>query len=224
MLSSREGQPVPNVTFQIRVNDEWQKISTDDVFKGKKVALLALPGAFTPTCSSTHLPRYSELAGVFEENAIDSATCLSVNDPFVMQIWKAAQNAEGIYFVPDGKGEFTDADSMLKCINPKAIPPARITPFSKPGCPHCTPARKYLAGKGYRFEEIALGNHGVSYSSLQAVTGRGTTPQIHPDRPPAESKGQFSGCRYAGNGTGTADTGPPHRDRHRQYTDFAAVA
>jgi len=228
MLTSREGQPVPNVTFPIRVNDEWQKVSSDALFKGKKVVLFALPGAFTPTCSSTHLPRYNELAGTFKENAIDRVICLSVNDPFVMQTWKEAQNAEEIYFLPDGNGEFTegmgmlvdksaiglgrrswrysmlvtdglidkmfiepeepgdpfkvsDADTMLKFINPQAIAPARVTLFSKPGCPHCARARKLLADKGYRFEEIELGNHGISYSSLQAVTGRGTTPQIYID-------------------------------------------
>jgi glutaredoxin-like protein len=228
MLKSREGQKVPNVTFPIRVNDEWQKVSSDALFNDKTVVLFALPGAFTPTCSSTHLPRYNELASAFKANGIDSVICLAVNDPFVMETWKEEQNAKDIYFLPDGNGEFTegmgllvdkaaiglgkrswrysmlvkdgliqkmfiepeepgdpfkvsDADTMLKHINPDAIVPPRISFFSKPGCPHCARARKMLSEKNYRFEEIVLGSHGVSYSSLQAVTGRGTTPQVYVD-------------------------------------------
>ena len=91
MLKSREGQKVPNVTFPIRVNGEWQKVNSDALFKGKTVVLFALPGAFTPTCSSTHLPRFNELAGVFKANGIDSVICLSVNDPFVMETWKKSR-------------------------------------------------------------------------------------------------------------------------------------
>jgi glutaredoxin-like protein len=228
MLKSREGQKVPNVIFPIRVNDEWQKVSSDTLFKDKTVVLFALPGAFAPTCSSKHLPRYKELAGVLKANRIDSVICLSVNDPFVMETWKKDQNAEDIYFLPDGNGEFTegmgllvdksefgmgkrswrysmlvkdsliqkmfiepeepgdpflvsDADTMLNYINPDASPPPRITLFCKPGCPHCARARKMLSESGNRFDEIELGSHGVSYSTLQAVTGRDTTPQVYID-------------------------------------------
>jgi glutaredoxin-like protein len=228
MLKSREGQKVPQVTFPIRVKDEWQKVSSDALFKGKTVVLFALPGAFTPTCSSTHLPRFNELANVFKANGVDSVICLSVNDPFVMETWQEAQDARGIYFLPDGNGEFTeamgllvdksaiglgkrswrysmlvkdgliekmfiepeepgdpfkvsDADTMLAYINPKASAPPRITFFSKPGCQHCARARKMLNAKGLAFEEIELGRHGVSFSSLQAVSGRGTTPQVYID-------------------------------------------
>jgi peroxiredoxin len=113
MLKSREGQKVPNVTFPIRVNDEWQKVSSDALFTDKTVVLFALPGAFTPTCSSTHLPRYNELAGVFKANGIDSVICLAVNDPFVMETWKEEQNAKDICFLPDGNGEFTEGMGLL---------------------------------------------------------------------------------------------------------------
>src|SRR5674476_331459 len=113
MLKSREGQKVPNVTFPIRVDGEWQKVNSDALFKGKTVVLFALPGAFTPTCSSTHLPRYNELAGVFKANGIDSIICLSVNDPFVMETWKEEQNAQNIVFLPDGNGEFSQAMGLL---------------------------------------------------------------------------------------------------------------
>lgn len=113
MLDNREGQKVPSVVFHARINDEWKEINSDDLFHGKNVVLFALPGAFTPTCSSAHLPRYNELAPVFKQNGIDSVVCLSVNDTFVMNAWLADQEAENITVVPDGNGEFTEGMGML---------------------------------------------------------------------------------------------------------------
>ncbi len=113
MLDNREGQNVPQVTFNTRKNNEWVQITTDDLFKGKNVILFALPGAFTPTCSSTHLPRYNELAPVFQTNGIDDIICLSVNDPFVMDAWAGDQNAEHITMLPDGNGDFSRGMGML---------------------------------------------------------------------------------------------------------------
>ncbi|WP_119393593.1 glutathione peroxidase [Salinibius halmophilus] len=228
MLPNKEGQAVPNVSFPIRENGEWKTVTTDDLFKGKNVIVFALPGAFTPTCSSTHLPRYNELAPVFAKEGIDSIICLSVNDPFVMDAWQADQNAENIFFLPDGNGEFSegmgmlvgkedlgfgkrtwrysmlvrdgviekqfiepnepgdpfkvsDADTMLNYINDQAEQPKRVTIFSKLGCPHCARAKKALEGAGLKYEEISLSGAGLSYSSLQAVTGQGTTPQVFVD-------------------------------------------
>ncbi|GAA4652499.1 glutathione peroxidase [Kistimonas scapharcae] len=113
MLESREGQPVPKVTFRIREDGEWEDLSTDDLFKGKTVIVFSLPGAFTPTCSSTHLPRYNELADVFRRQGVDAILCVSVNDTFVMNEWKKDQDAENITFIPDGNGEFSDGMGML---------------------------------------------------------------------------------------------------------------
>lgn len=113
MLDNREGQNVPQVTFNTRKNNDWVQITTDDLFKGKNVILFALPGAFTPTCSSTHLPRYNELAPVFQANGIDDIICLSVNDPFVMDAWEGDQNAEHISMLPDGNGDFSRGMGML---------------------------------------------------------------------------------------------------------------
>ena len=113
MLEDKTGQAVPQVTFRTRQGDEWVDVSTDDIFKGKTVAVFSLPGAFTPTCSSTHLPRYNELAGVLAENGVDDIVCLSVNDTFVMNAWLADQEAENIRVLPDGNGEFTDGMGML---------------------------------------------------------------------------------------------------------------
>ena len=113
MLKSKENQKVPSVTFRTRNGDAWADVSSDDVFKGKNVIVFSLPGAFTPTCSSTHLPRYNELAPVFFNEGIDEIVCVSVNDTFVMNAWKADQEAQNITVLPDGNGEFTDGMGML---------------------------------------------------------------------------------------------------------------
>ncbi|WP_019613755.1 glutathione peroxidase [Psychromonas ossibalaenae] len=113
MLDNIEGQKIPSVTFPTRQGDEWVNVTTEQLFAGKTVVVFALPGAFTPTCSSTHLPRYNELAGVLKENGVDEIVCLSVNDTFVMNAWLADQEAENITVVPDGSGTFTDGMGML---------------------------------------------------------------------------------------------------------------
>jgi glutaredoxin-like protein len=113
MQPSREGKRVPQVTFRLRENDQWKSVTTDDLFKGKTVVVFSLPGAFTPTCSSTHLPRYSELEPVFKANGVDEIICISVNDAFVMNEWKKDQAAENITLIPDGNGEFTEGMGML---------------------------------------------------------------------------------------------------------------
>jgi len=113
MLKNMEGQSVPHCSFPIRVNNKWTTIESDKIFKGKKVVLFALPGAFTPTCSSNHLPRFNELAPVFKENGVDDIICLSVNDPFVMEEWQKNQGANHIHFIPDGNGVFSEGMGML---------------------------------------------------------------------------------------------------------------
>jgi glutaredoxin-like protein len=113
MLKNMEGQNVPEVTFKVREGDAWKDVATKDLFAGKKVILFALPGAFTPTCSSAHLPRYNELAKTFKECGVDDVICLSVNDTFVMNEWKKEQKAENITFLPDGTGQFSDGMGML---------------------------------------------------------------------------------------------------------------
>lgn len=113
MLPNQEGQKVPNVTFPIRKNNEWVNVTTDDLFAGKTVIVFSLPGAFTPTCSSSHLPGYNELAPVFQQNGVDEIVCISVNDTFVMNEWAKDQEAENVTLVPDGNGEFTDKMGML---------------------------------------------------------------------------------------------------------------
>jgi glutaredoxin-like protein len=113
MLSNKEGQKVPSVTFRTRQNNEWVDVTTDEIFNGKTVALFSLPGAFTPTCSSTHLPGYNELAKVFKANGVDEIVCISVNDTFVMNEWAKDQESDNVRLIPDGNGEFTEGMGML---------------------------------------------------------------------------------------------------------------
>ena len=113
MLANREGQKVPQASFRTRENGDWKSLTTDELFKGKTVAVFSLPGAFTPTCSSTHVPRYNELAPAFFANGVDRIVCISVNDAFVMEEWARTQECNHLTMVPDGNGEFTDRMGML---------------------------------------------------------------------------------------------------------------
>lgn len=113
MFASKEGQAVPQVTFPTRQGDSWVNVTSDELFNNRTVIVFSLPGAFTPTCSSSHLPRYNELFPVFKEHGVDAILCVSVNDAFVMNAWKNDQEADNITFIPDGNGEFTQGMGML---------------------------------------------------------------------------------------------------------------
>lgn len=219
-----EGKQIPQVTFRTRQADQWVDVTTDELFKGKTVIVFSLPGAFTPTCSSTHLPRYNELAAEFKKVGVDDIICMSVNDTFVMNAWKRDQEAQNITVIPDGNGEFTegmgmlvskadlgfgdrswrysmlvkngvvekmfiepqepgdpfkvsDADTMLKYLNPAWTAAPSVTLFTKPGCPYCAKARNLLDEKGLAYEEIILGRD-ATMTSVRAITGRTTVPQV----------------------------------------------
>lgn len=227
MLENREGQRVPNVTFRTRKDNQWVDVKTDDLFLGKTVIVFALPGAFTPTCSSSHVPGYNNLAKAFKDNGVDDIVCISVNDAFVMNEWAKDQQAENITLIPDGNGEFTeqmgmlvdktdlgfgkrswrysmlvkdgviekmfiepdvpgdpfevsDAETLLKYINPDAVKPSLVSLFTKVGCPYCARAKVLLKEKGIDFEEIVLGKE-ITTKTLQAVTGSTTVPQVFID-------------------------------------------
>jgi glutathione-dependent peroxiredoxin len=227
MLPNQEGQKVPNVTFRTRQNNQWVDITTDDLFTGKNVVVFSLPGAFTPTCSSTHLPGYNELAKVFKENGVENVICMSVNDTFVMNEWAKDQEAEHVTLIPDGNGEFTegmgmlvdktdlgfgkrswrysmlvkdgvvdkmfiepeepgdpfkvsDAQTMLRYINPEAAKPKVVSLFAKVGCPFCAKAKTMLQEHGLDYEEITVGKN-VTTRSVRAVTGAMTVPQVFID-------------------------------------------
>ena len=112
----------PHATFKTRVrNDalggpnpfEWKNVTSADLFNNKKVVVFSLPGAFTPTCSTTHLPRYEELYSEFKAQGVDAVICVSVNDAFVMYQWGLSQGAKNVFLLPDGNGEFTRKMGML---------------------------------------------------------------------------------------------------------------
>ena len=113
---------VPNVIFKTRVRDEsiggdnpfrWQDVSTDDIFKGKKIVVLALPGAYTPTCSSTHLPGFEAKYEEIIAQGVDEIYCLSVNDAFTMFQWGKHLGIKNVKMLPDGNGDFTRGMGML---------------------------------------------------------------------------------------------------------------
>jgi glutathione-dependent peroxiredoxin len=227
MLANRTGQRVPNVTFRTRKENQWLDITTSQLFAGKTVVVFSLPGAFTPTCSSTHVPGYNQLAKAFKENGVDEIVCMSVNDAFVMEAWAKDQEAANITMIADGNGEFTegmgllvdksdlgfgkrswrysmlvkdgvidkmfiepeepgdpfkvsDAETMLKYINPQAKQSPIVSLFAKIGCPFCARAKQMLQERGFDYEEIVLGRD-VTTRSLKAVTGAITVPQVFID-------------------------------------------
>lgn len=113
---------VPNVIFKTRVRDEslggdnpfkWQDKSTSDIFSGKSIVIIALPGAFTPTCSSTHLPGYEEKYDQLKKKGVDEVYCVSVNDAFTMFQWAKNLGLKNVKMLPDGNGEFTRGMGML---------------------------------------------------------------------------------------------------------------
>ncbi len=113
MNTNCEGHRVPDVPLRVlRGEDEWRTTTSAELFGGRSVVVFALPGAFTPTCSSQHLPRYEELAPALREAGIDEIVCLSVNDPFVMQAWARDQDVREVTLVADGNCEFTEQLGM----------------------------------------------------------------------------------------------------------------
>jgi glutaredoxin-like protein len=113
MFENRQGQRIPNTTFRLRHGHEWVNLTSEELFRGKTVVVFSLPGAFTPTCSSSHVPRYNQLAPRFRAHGVDEIVCISVNDAFVMNEWQKSQKADEIRFIPDGNGSFTEGMDML---------------------------------------------------------------------------------------------------------------
>lgn len=116
------GKPLPKVTFRTRVRDEsvggpnpyrWQDVTTDDYFRGRRVIVFSLPGAFTPTCSTYQLPGFERNFEQFQSHGIQDIYCLSVNDAFVMNAWAKQQELKNVKVIPDGSGTFTRLMGML---------------------------------------------------------------------------------------------------------------
>lgn len=108
-MAIQTGDKVPACTMKTMGAEGPADISTDDIFAGKKVLLFAVPGAFTPGCSMTHLPGYVVNADKIKAAGVDTIVCMAVNDAFVMDAWGKAQNAEELLMLADGNGEFTEA-------------------------------------------------------------------------------------------------------------------
>ena len=106
-MAIQEGDKLPDATMHILKDGRPTAVTTEELFRGKKVVLFAVPGAFTPTCSQSHLPGFVVNADAIREKGIDSIVCVSVNDAFVMDSWGKDKNADQILMVGDGNGEFT---------------------------------------------------------------------------------------------------------------------
>ncbi len=115
-------QTVPDATFHTRVRNpalsgsnpfEWKALTTAEIFGGKRIVLFALPGAFTPACSESHLPGFEDNHDRFRDLGIDQVICLAVNDAFVMYQWAVSRNVSKVFMLPDGNGEFTRKMGML---------------------------------------------------------------------------------------------------------------
>ena len=126
----KEGFKIPKVTFRTRIGDEeetdggcaiggqWKNVTTDDYFKGKRVVLFSLPGAFTPICSTKMLPAYEDNYMEFRELGIDEVYCIAVNDCFVMEAWKEDLIIQNVKMLPDGNGDFTKGMGCLLYTSP----------------------------------------------------------------------------------------------------------
>ena len=113
-IHKQVGDLIPDALFPIRQGNEWHNLTTSDVFKGRKVVLFALPGAFTPTCSKSHLPGFSSHAAQLADAGVNTICCLSVNDWFTMEAWKKdLKIGEEVMMLPDGNADFTTAMGML---------------------------------------------------------------------------------------------------------------
>ncbi|HLJ63129.1 MAG TPA: peroxiredoxin [Stellaceae bacterium] len=112
-MAIKVGDKVPAVKFKHLTADGMKELTSDEVFKGKKVVLFALPGAFTPTCSAKHLPGFVEKAAEIRAKGVDQIVCLSVNDAFVMKAWGKDQKVEDkVLMLADGNADFTKAAGL----------------------------------------------------------------------------------------------------------------
>ena len=108
-MTIKVGDKIPSCTLKTMGNEGPTDITTDTIFSGKKVVLVAVPGAFTPGCSLTHLPGYVVNADKIKAKGVDTIACMAVNDAFVMDAWGKSQNAEEVLMLADGNGDFTEA-------------------------------------------------------------------------------------------------------------------
>ncbi len=217
-----EGRRIPDVQFDVLDRGTVKQVTSRELFSGQTVVLFALPGAFTPTCSNRHVPRYQELAGPLKAAGVDEIVCVSVNDPWVMDAWAREQHAPDVRFIPDTNGEFTralgmlvekpglgprsrrysllvrhgtiekafvepeqegdpylvsDADTMLRYLDPRAPALTPVAVLARAGCPFCERALRMLREHGIPFETVPV-NGTVSMQAVLAISGASTVPQV----------------------------------------------
>jgi len=221
---SREGSRVPDVELAELADGQVKKYGSRELFGGRKVILFALPGAFTPTCSTAHVPGYVAHLKAFRDAGVDDIVCLSVNDPFVMEAWQRSEKAQGVHFVCDPFAEFTqamgmavdnreallgtrswrysmlvedgtitkmfiepdvpgdpfevsDADTMMKHVNPKRHPLGPVLMLARHGCRHCKRAKELLTERGISFDAVHIGDD-LTMQGVKAASGAATVPQV----------------------------------------------
>lgn len=224
---SREGSRVPDVELAELADGNVRKYSSRELFAGRKVILFALPGAFTPTCSTAHVPGYVAHLQAFRQSGVDDVVCLSVNDPFVMEAWQRSEKAQGIHFVADPFGEFTaemgmsidhrdaglgtrswrysmfvndgviekmfiepdvpgdpfevsDADTMLKFLQPERKEMGPVLMLARHGCPYCARAKEMLSDRSIAFDAVYLGDE-LTMQGVKAASGSARVPQVFID-------------------------------------------
>ena len=225
--ASKEGQKAPDVELADTSDGKVRRIRSRELFAHRKVILFALPGAFTPTCSTAHVPGYVALLHAFKSAGVDEVICLSVNDPFVMEAWQHSEKAQGVHFVADPFGEFTDAmgmavdhrdallgtrswrysmliedgtikkmfiepdkpgdpfevsdaETMLKYLQPNRKAVGAVLVLARHGCPHCARAQKLLGERNIPFDIVHLGDE-LSMQGVKAASGGTTVPQVFID-------------------------------------------
>ncbi len=223
MTGQLEGRHVPDAAFHVLEHGNVRELNARELFAGQTVALFALPGAFTPTCSNRHVPRYAELAPALRAAGVDEIVCVAVNDPWVMEAWARIQQVSGIRFVADTDGAFTralgmlvdkpvlgprsrrysmlvrngvverafvepdaegdpytvsDADTLLRHLDPHAAALEPIAVLARRGCPFCERALRLLQERGLRHEVIWVGTEGPSMQAVLAISGAATVPQV----------------------------------------------
>eukprot|EP01054_Gregarina_sp_Poly1_P002702 Gregarina_sp_Poly_1__2701@NODE_1743_length_3425_cov_455_697439_g666_i2_p1_GENE_NODE_1743_length_3425_cov_455_697439_g666_i2NODE_1743_length_3425_cov_455_697439_g666_i2_p1_ORF_typecomplete_len246_score28_88Redoxin/PF08534_10/3e26Glutaredoxin/PF00462_24/1_1e04Glutaredoxin/PF00462_24/2_4e07_NODE_1743_length_3425_cov_455_697439_g666_i2206943 len=222
--AAMEGKTIPDVNFKVFQGGKWRDWRIRDMCANKTTVFFGLPGAFTPTCSTSHLPRYEELFELFQRIGVDDVYCVSVNDTFVMNSWAEINALRHVKMLPDGNGTFTeqmgllvdkskigfgkrswrysmlvkdnqiqkmfvepqegsdpygisDADTMMKYIDPGAVAPPRIVILSKKGCTRCLKIRLLLESKDLKFVELPL-EDSVRVYTVSAISGKQSVPQV----------------------------------------------
>jgi peroxiredoxin len=120
-MAIKVGERVPNGSFTVMTGEGPKPISTDELFKGKKVVLFAVPGAFTPTCHKNHLPGFVKNLAAIKAKGIDTVAVTGVNDVFVMSEWKKASGGEGIEFLADGSGNWAKAMGLTADLTERGL-------------------------------------------------------------------------------------------------------